>query len=101
MFSNKVCVITGGANGIGKAIKEEFLKQNAKCYVIDICEGKHFVGDISNKETLEEFVRYVIDKEGKVDFLINNAPPLSKGIDECSYEEFIKALAVGVTAPFY
>ena len=51
MFSNKVCVITGGANGIGKAIKEEFLKQNAKCYVIDICEGKHFVGDISKKET--------------------------------------------------
>ena len=101
MFSNKVCVITGGANGIGKAIKEEFLKQNAKCYVIDVCKGEHYIGDISNKETLEEFVRYVIDKEGKVDFLINNAPPLSKGIDECSYEEFNKALAVGVTAPFY
>ena len=30
MFKNKVCVITGGAHGIGKAIKEEFLKQKDK-----------------------------------------------------------------------
>ena len=101
MFKNKVCVITGGAHGIGKAIKEEFEKENAKCYVIDIADGNHYVGDISDKETLEDFVKYVIDKEGKIDFLINNAPPLNKGIDECSYEEFNKALLVGVTAPFY
>ena len=101
MFKDKVCVITGGANGIGKAIKEEFNKQNCKCYVIDVCEGDHFVGDISSKETLEQFANYVIEKEGKIDFLINNAPPLFKGIDTCSYEEFNKALAVGVTAPFY
>ena len=101
MFKNKVCVITGGACGIGKTIAEEFLKQHAKCYVIDIVEGNHFVGDISNKETLESFVRYVIEKEGKIDFLINNAPPIMKGIDDCSYEEFNYALSVGVTAPFY
>ena len=101
MFSKKVCVITGGANGIGKAIKEEFIKQNCKCYVIDVCEGDHYIGGISNKDTLESFVKYVIEREGKIDYLINNAPPLSKGIDECSYEEFNKALAVGVTAPFY
>ena len=36
MFTNKVCVITGGANGIGKAIANEFIKNNAKCYIIDI-----------------------------------------------------------------
>ena len=101
MFNNKVCVITGGANGIGKAIKNEFLKQNAKCYIIDICDGDHYIGDISNKETMEAFVKYVIDKEGHVDYLINNAPPIMKGIDECSFEEFNKALTVGVTAPFY
>ena len=101
MFSNKVCVITGGANGIGKSIKEEFEKQGCKCYVIDIVEGNHYVGDISNKETLHKFVDYVIEKEGKIDYLINNAPPLFKGIDECSYEEFNYALSVGVTAPFY
>ena len=101
MFKDKVVVITGGANGIGKCIKEEFAKQNAKCYVIDIQDGEHFVGDISNKDTLEEFAKYVISKEGHIDFLINNAPPLFKGINTCSYEDFNKALAVGVTAPFY
>lgn len=101
MFKNKVCVITGGANGIGKAIANEFIKNNAKCYIIDIVDGDHFIGDISDKETLEQFVNYVIDKEGKIDYLINNAPPLTKGINDCSYEDFNKALSVGVTAPFY
>ena len=101
MFKDKVCVITGGANGIGKSIKEEFIKQHAKCYVIDKVDGNHFVGDLANKETLEEFANYVIEKEGKIDFLINNAPPISKGINDCSYDEFNEALKVGVTAPFY
>ena len=32
---------------------------------------------------------------------MNNALPLMKGIDACTYEEFSYALAVGVTAPFY
>ena len=101
MFRNKVCVITGGANGIGKAIAEQFKKNNAKCYIIDIVEGDHFIGDISDKNTLEQFVKYVIDKEGKIDYLINNAPPITKGINDCSYEDFNKALSIGVTAPFY
>ena len=70
MFRNKVCVITGGVNGIGKAIYNEFTKENCKCYVIDITEGNHFVGDISNKDTLQEFFEYVIKKEEKIDFLI-------------------------------
>lgn len=101
MFLGKVCVITGGVNGIGKSIKEELTKQGAKCYVIDTVDGDHFVGDISDKETIEKFVKHVVDKEGKIDFLINNAPPIMKGIDECSYEDFELALKVGVTAPFY
>ena len=76
MLKNKVCVITGGAKGIDKAIKDEFLKNDVKCYVIDIVEGNHYIGDIGDKETLEKFVKYVIDKENKIDFLINNPPPL-------------------------
>ncbi len=94
--------MTGGAQGIGKCIAEEFRKQEALVEVIDKQEGlDHFVGDLSNRYAIEEFTKLVIEKYGKVDFIVNNALPLMKGIDECSYEEFEYALKVGVTAPFY
>ena len=101
MFKNKVAVVTGGANGIGKCIDEEFCRNGATVCVIDKAEGDHFVGDISDKSVLERFAAEVIAKHGHIDFLVNNALPLMKGIDECSYEEFQYALSVGVTAPFY
>ena len=100
-FKNKVAVITGGAHGIGKEIAEEFAAEGATVHIIDKTPGNWFVGDISNKETLERFAAEVLEKSGHVDFLINNALPLMKGIDECNWEEFSYALAVGVTAPFY
>ena len=100
-FINKVAVVTGGARGIGHCISEEFRKAGAEVCVIDKQEGDHFVGDISDKVVLERFTRTVIAEHGHVDFLINNALPLMKGIDMCSYEEFQYALSVGVTAPFY
>ena len=101
MFQNKVIVITGGAQGIGKCIAEEFRKQGAHICVIDCAEGDHYVGDIGDQAALEAFVTSVIDQYGRVDVLVNNAPPLFIGIDKCSYEQFQKSLAIGVTAPFY
>lgn len=100
-FKNKIVIVTGGAKGIGKCITEEFRAQGATVYVIDILEGNHFVGDISRKEVLEAFAEEVLEKHDRVDCIINNAMPLFKGINECTYEEFQYALNVGVTAPFY
>ena len=68
--------MTGGANGIGRCIAEEFRSQGAIVYVIDKQEGEHFVGDISKKEVLESFAEEVLGKHDKVDFIINNALPL-------------------------
>lgn len=100
MFQNKVVVITGGAGGIGKCIREEFEKTGAKVCVIDIADNPYFVGDIGNEATLRRFAEKVIEEHGRVDCLINNAPPLFKGISECTYEEFNYALRVGVSAAF-
>ena len=101
MFNDKVVVITGGANGIGKCMAQEFAKHGAHVCVIDKAEGEHFVGDLADKATLECFAAQVIETYGHIDVLINNALPIMRGIDACSYEEFSYALAVGVTAPFY
>ena len=101
MFENKVAVVTGGAKGIGKAIAGEFRKAGANVCVIDLLPNAYYQGDLADQKVLEDFARKVLDDYGHVDYLINNALPLMKGIDACSYEEFNYALRVGVTAPFY
>ena len=60
MEQRKTAVVTGGAHGIGKCIAEEFRRQGAAVYVIDIADGDHYVGDIADKTVLEDFVKLVI-----------------------------------------
>ncbi|MBQ9210660.1 MAG: SDR family oxidoreductase [Clostridia bacterium] len=100
-FDNKVTVVTGSAHGIGRAIADAFLREGAVVHIIDIKPGDWFVGDVGDKDTLERFAEHVIQESGHVDYLINNALPLMKGINECTYEEFMQAQRVGVVAPFY
>lgn len=109
-FKDKIVIVTGGAQGIGKCIADEFRKEGAHVCIIDksplpasLTEGgdDYFQGDLSDKEAIEDFCRWSIGKYGHIDYIINNALPLMKGIDECSYEDFQYALNVGVTAPFW
>ncbi len=100
-FKDKIVVVTGGARGIGKCIRDNFERAGATVCIIDVLDNDYFVGDISDKETLERFAKRVIEEHGRVDFLINNAAPKSAGITSGTYEDFEYALRVGVSAPFY
>lgn len=117
-FQEKVCVVTGGASGIGQCLTRTFANVGAQIAFIDKdkkagLENEEylkergtkvlfFLGDVGEKESLEAFAKEIIEVFGKVDILIHNALPLMSGIhDPCSYEDFNEALRVGVTAPYW
>jgi NAD(P)-dependent dehydrogenase (short-subunit alcohol dehydrogenase family) len=101
MIKPKVAVVTGGAQGIGKAICNAFIKQGVIVCPIDLQNNDYFVGDIADEEVLRQFALKVISDYGTIDYLINNACVSRGGLNTCSYDDFNYVLRVGITAPFF
>lgn len=88
-LNNKVALVTGAAQGIGKAIVEMYAKKGANIILVDLLESVHdgakdiadaykvktvsFVADITDKKKVENFVAKSIEDMGRIDILVNSA----------------------------
>ena len=116
-MNNKLCVITGASNGIGKEIALFFAKNNCDIAFIDkdnenglkvfeqiksIGRKCLFINDnIDNEKSIKSFTDKVIEKFVNVDYLINNACYSNKGLlSNCSYDDFLEILKIGAAAPY-
>lgn len=115
-FKDKVVIVTGGAQGIGKSISEEFAKREAKIVIFDVKEEvlaetqkelssysliDSFLVDVTDFSQVEDTVKKVVDKHSRVDILVNNAGITKDNIIlRLSEEEWDKVLAVNLKGAF-
>jgi 3-oxoacyl-[acyl-carrier protein] reductase len=79
-FEGKVAVVTGGSAGIGAAIAAAFAGAGARVVSIDrqapaapVAGVRHLEGDVSEFEAVGRCVREIVEAEGAIDCLVNNA----------------------------
>ncbi len=114
-FTGKTAVVTGGAQGIGRAITEALLKSGARVWLADCdteagvetCAELALFGpvefvptDVADPEAVEKLRQKVV-AGGGLDLLVNNAAVMvCKPIEELVPDEWQRVLAVNLTGPF-
>lgn len=116
-LKDKVAIITGSASGIGRGMALAMAKEGANVVIVDIneelgkktlaevnqyAEGMLFIKDISKKENVEEIVKDVVKKYGKLDVLVNNAHASRQALFmETTQEMFDLSFNTGFYPTFY
>jgi len=112
----KVAIVTGGGQGIGKAITKKFLENGISVVVAEIDESagkeveeeysslgkvKFIKTDVSKEEDVKNMVDETIKIFGKINYLINNAGiGINKHISELSLEDWNRVIGVNLTGTF-
>jgi 3-oxoacyl-[acyl-carrier protein] reductase len=122
-LEDKVCIITGGAAGIGKATAEKFYAEGAKVIICDLNQeagealvaelgenARYYQVNVTNRKEVQTFVDAVVAEFGRVDVLINNAGITKDGqfvkfkegemVGEMSEEAFDAVVAVNLKGVF-
>lgn len=116
-FKEKVCLVTGGTSGIGKATCIQFGREGAKVIVLgrDDEEGKEVVdmirnnngkamyvhADISRTKEIEAAIKTIVEKYGRIDVLVNNAAMMTfKPLVDLPEEDWDILMSTNLKAPY-
>ena len=116
-LNNRVAVVTGGAQGFGLAITERFIEAGAKVVIWDIDENaakdaidkvksenlSHQIVDVTNFEIVNQNLKEVEKKYGKIDIFINNAgiAGMNTTVAEYPLDEWKKVMNLNLNSVFY
>ena len=116
-IKDKVILIAGGAGGIGAAIAKECTRGKGKVYLLDLDEergmkiqeelqstggmGYFLKMDLTSEECWKSGVSFILEKEGRIDVLVNNAGiNIRKPIEEMTIEEWSTMMLVNTGSVF-
>ncbi len=116
-FEDKVVVVTGGGQGIGRVTCQAFAKEGAKVVIAEIdeeagmeCEelvksaggdAVFIKTDVAKEESVKNLFSQAVKKYSKVNILINNAGVMSEGdLFTRSIDEWNRVIAINLTGPY-
>lgn len=112
-FAGKTGIITGGAQGIGKAIARQFVELGGKAVIVDInpetakktCEELgnvvYYTADLGDQEQVVRVFRQIVEEQERVEVLINNAGIVNTAdFDKLTLEEWNRVIAIDLTSVF-
>ena len=110
-LENKVAVVTGGSRGIGRASVEVFAEEGAKVYCLDLSRDEPFshpgiefiAHDVTDLDAWHRVVAEIVDAEGKIDILFNNAGSVGsyEGIDSIEIDDWHRIVNLNLNGVFY
>jgi len=100
-LDNRVAVVTGAAQGIGKAVAEKLTVEGATVVGADIQDGTTMKVDISKEDEVRRMVEETVSQHGQLDVLVNVAAivPFTPW-DELDFAEWRRIMAVNLDGTF-
>jgi NAD(P)-dependent dehydrogenase (short-subunit alcohol dehydrogenase family) len=98
----KVALVTGGAQGIGKAVAELLSARGYRVAVADV-QKSEFRADVSREPSVRSCISRVVQRFGRLDALINNAGlanPHAGPVEKLALAEWNRRIGVNLTGAF-
>jgi 3-oxoacyl-[acyl-carrier protein] reductase len=117
-LQDKVCIVTGAAQGIGLATALKFAREGARLAVWDVrpeaidqavracreagAQAEGYVVDVTQREMVDAAVRRVKERFGRIDVLVNNAGiTLDARLQKMNLEQFDRVIDVNLRGVFH